>query len=683
MPPVDYLIFATSVGLTAVIVLGWLYRRSVLKLLSLVAGLTVMGLLVAVWFLVQRAESVEKSRLQETVAGLAPTYALEMARLGHADLTFETPPDDPVYLQIIEAQKRWLNANPRLASMYTCRFDGSGKLRFAAACETDYDHSGSYEGEREARVPIGETYEVDAAQKTAIQAAAGGQALFSEEPLTDRWGTWVSAFHPLRDRNGKTEGVMGVDFDATEWIEQIQRARISLLVAYGLGAILALAALGGLGMWMVNRDQHAQLREAVVLRTERAKFETLVDSIEGVVFEMDPLSGRFTYVSRQAATLLNLPLEDWTAEAGFLGLRMHADDAAWAVPARAAALKAGVDYLLEYRLRREEDEVIWVRERGRLTGGSNGPVVRGIIDDITARKAFAEELEATHRQLVVASRQAGMAEVATGVLHNVGNVLNSVNISSSVIHEQLKQSRVSFLKQLSGLIDEQGERLPEFIRDDERGRRIPAFLRELSARITEEHASIGRELTGLVSNVEHIKDIVLMQQGYARLSGRTEKLDLVALLEDALHINESTFARHRIRVVKQLEPVPVVLAERGKVLQILVNLIRNAKHALDDGRKDERVMTLSIMKRGQSHVGIAIEDNGIGIAPEILPRICNYGFTTRTHGHGFGLHSGAAAARDMGGKLTVASPGPGLGATFTLELPVSPEQPESPATSLN
>jgi len=180
-----------------------------------------------------------------------------------------------------------------------------------------------------------------------------------------------------------------------------------------------------------------------------------------------------------------------------------------------------------------------------------------------------------------------------------------------------------------------------------------------------------------------MKEIVLMQQDYARLSGRTEKLDVASLLDDALQINESAFTRHRIRVIKHIENAPPVLAERGKVLQILVNLIRNAKHALDEGREQDRVLTLTIMKNGGDRVKIGVQDNGVGIAAEILPRICTYGFTTRANGHGFGLHSGANAARDMGGSLIVASAGVGMGATFTLELPAAPEERGNTVTTLS
>jgi len=123
--------------------------------------------------------------------------------------------------------------------------------------------------------------------------------------------------------------------------------------------------------------------------------------------------------------------------------------------------------------------------------------------------------------------------------------------------------------------------------------------------------------------------------------------------------------------VRDYQAVPPVFAERGKVLQILINLIRNAKYALDEGRSAGKVITLRIQAGLAGTVRFVVEDNGVGIPPENLARIFGHGFTTRAHGHGFGLHSSALAAKDMGGALTVYSDGPGLGAAFILELPVT------------
>lgn len=164
-----------------------------------------------------------------------------------------------------------------------------------------------------------------------------------------------------------------------------------------------------------------------------------------------------------------------------------------------------------------------------------------------------------------------------------------------------------------------------------------------------------------------------MQQNYSKVSGVVETLPVVELVEDAVRMNAAALARHEVRILREYTEVPFVVVERHKVLQILVNLIRNAKYALDEGGKEDRLLTLRIDRNSGDFVHVSVVDNGIGISPENLTRIFEHGFTTRKEGHGFGLHSGALAAQEMGGTLTVNSDGTSKGATFTLSLPTKPK----------
>ena len=173
-------------------------------------------------------------------------------------------------------------------------------------------------------------------------------------------------------------------------------------------------------------------------------------------------------------------------------------------------------------------------------------------------------------------------------------------------------------------------------------------------------------------NIEHIKEVVAMQQSYAKVSGVFENLPAEQLVEDALAMNMGAFERHGVTVEKDFAPAPLVCVDRHKVLQILINLIRNAKYALDDAKRSDKRLTISIAAGAEQNVRVTLTDNGIGISPENLTRIFGHGFTTRRDGHGFGLHSGANAAREIGGSLTAESEGLGRGATFTLELPTAP-----------
>ena len=190
----------------------------------------------------------------------------------------------------------------------------------------------------------------------------------------------------------------------------------------------------------------------------------------------------------------------------------------------------------------------------------------------------------------------------------------------------------------------------------------------------EEKAENLREVDILVQNIVHVKEIVAMQQNYVKAMGLVESLKVKDLVEDAIRLNNGAMVRHNVTVVQEFDEVPPIQAEKHKALQILVNLLRNAKHACDDSGREDKQITLRITG-GENRVKITVSDNGIGIPAENLARIFNHGFTTRKDGHGFGLHNSANAAKEMGGVLLVYSAGVGQGATFTLELPLVKEGP--------
>ena len=271
-----------------------------------------------------------------------------------------------------------------------------------------------------------------------------------------------------------------------------------------------------------------------------------------------------------------------------------------------------------------------------------------------------------------------MAEVATGVLHNVGNVLNSINISTAILGERLRQSSVESIGKVAALLRQHHDRLGQFMTEDPKGKVLPGYLEQLGEVLLQDRREMQGEIESLVKNVDHIKVIVSMQQSYARVGGVLEELDPKELAEDAIQINSASLQRHGIQLIRNYQPVPRVMVDRHKVLQILVNLISNAKHALDNA--PERRVTMAVSATGSGRVRLTVQDNGIGIPPENLSRIFSQGFTTRKDGHGFGLHSGANAAKELGGFLTVESKGIGHGATFILELPAAnPASAQAPA----
>ncbi len=400
--------------------------------------------------------------------------------------------------------------------------------------------------------------------------------------------------------------------------------------------------------------------------------QALLDGLPDHVYFKDRQS-RFIAASASQARALGA-----ASAAALIGRRdddfFDSDHAARAVADEQMIMRTGEPVL--GKLEREtwpDGHVTWVLTHKLPLRDARGEIMGtfGISRDVTAAKETEFSLQRAERELVDATRTAGVAEVATGVLHNVGNVLNSLNVSAGIVEAGLRQSRLENLAKVSAMLREHSANLGEFLTRDPKGKIIPEFLASLAQHALVERERLLKEAQSFQTNLDHIKEIVAMQQSYATMVGITEPLQPAQMMEDALRMNASALVRHSVRVIREFQPVPPVLAEKGKVLQVLVNLIRNAKYATDGARQEERIITLGVRPADGDRVRFIVEDNGVGIAPENLSRIFTHGFTTRLGGHGFGLHSSLKAAQEMNGTLTAHSDGPGLGAVFTLELPAA------------
>lgn len=284
-------------------------------------------------------------------------------------------------------------------------------------------------------------------------------------------------------------------------------------------------------------------------------------------------------------------------------------------------------------------------------------------------KESGEELEKAHAELVESSRLAGMAEIASGVMHNVNNVLTSINIASSLVTESVRHSKAANLGKVVALFREHQGDLGQFLTQDPKGQQAFGYLGALSDHLIKEQEALIGELAQIQQGTKHIEEIVRAQQNFAKLSGLVETLKVTDVIGDALKM--SVTGKNGLQVVKEIPEDMTVTVEKHKVLQILVNLMRNAKQACD--ASPAKVKTLTIRAtNGGDFVHLAVSDNGVGIDPANMNRMFSHGFTTKKDGHGFGLHSSAAAAKELGGALRVNSDGLGKGATFTLDLPIKP-----------
>jgi PAS domain S-box-containing protein len=403
------------------------------------------------------------------------------------------------------------------------------------------------------------------------------------------------------------------------------------------------------------------------------QYQTLFENANDVVFTLNG-AGQFSVLNKAGERLLGFnrekasqkTLAELVSEDG-QGLLQEMMD-----PDRKKTGERRVELRLDHLNGRVVDLDVsfrGIREHGRLLG------FEAIARDLTERKKTDAKLEKPQKELMHASRQAGMAEVATGVLHNVGNVLNSVNVSGQTALELVKKFRLDPLSKVAALLDA-NKAQPDFLNSDPKGQKLPDYLGQLSVQLVTERESIQQELKSLLESVEHTKDIVAMQQAYAHTGGLRDSLSPAELVEDAIRLNSGALTRHEMTLVREFSPTQKISVDRTRILQVLINLIRNAKYACDDAVSEEKILTVVI---GPSALGVRISviDTGVGIPKENLTKIFAFGFTTRKEGHGFGLHSSALAAKEMGGELIGESDGIGKGAAFHLDLPICSQEKTS------
>jgi signal transduction histidine kinase len=314
------------------------------------------------------------------------------------------------------------------------------------------------------------------------------------------------------------------------------------------------------------------------------------------------------------------------------------------------------------------NDVVHLEAHARIFCNEQGQPLRilGVSWDITDQIRQEARRHELQTQLRDASRDAGMAEVATGVLHSVGNVLNSLGVSASLVQSRLRDSRVGNVRRIVAQLIEQGDQVGHFLVNDERGRQTLSYLAQLGDNLSAENQHLKVEAEAITTHVGHIRTIVAAQQTYARRGGVTEAVDIAELVDNAIAIHFTNMAN--VTIKRDYQPVQQVTLDRHKLIQILGNLLSNARHALNDQNMGHGVLTLRIHADEPGMLAIEVADSGSGIHPQALARLFEFGFTTKKDGHGFGLHTSAILAKDLGGDLTGYSEGTNCGARFVLRL---------------
>jgi PAS domain S-box-containing protein len=492
--------------------------------------------------------------------------------------------------------------------------------------------------------------------------------------LPDGQVGWTSTTKvPLRDAAGKIVGLMGINRDITNLVraeEALRQTRDELEVRVS-------SRTQDLAQANLALEKEIQRRDEVqkALTRSHHTLRMLVDNLPDIIFLKDAES-RFLLVNAACAVQLGISQPEEAVgktDADFvtaeLARRYRADEV--------AIMQSGNSVHQEEPTLHKSTGKIGCSLTTKLSvKDGEGKVIGllGIARDITPLKDAEKKLEAVHKDLVEAARAAGMAEVAIGVLHNVGNVLNSVNVSAGFLRHHFSNSKLASLPKIIQLFREHLGDIQHFLTEDERGRQVVPYMEKLAAILQGEQEVLQREVQNLDDKVKHIAEIVAAQQNHARVCGVVETINLAELVEDALKLHGASYAKHGVSLVREFDPVPAISVDKHKVLQILVNLFNNAKQACEASSQNDKQVTIRINAVGETRIKIQVADNGIGISPDNLTRLFSQGFTTRKDGHGFGLHSGALDARELGGALRVQSDGLGKGATFTLELPTTPPE---------
>jgi signal transduction histidine kinase len=353
------------------------------------------------------------------------------------------------------------------------------------------------------------------------------------------------------------------------------------------------------------------------------------------------------------------------------------DDSHW--QKQMEKLKDKKDIVKQGRYKRKDGSTFFVETSLKLVtqekqGQDKQGYIIAIARDITERKRAETKLKTAQEKLLETAREVGMAEVATGVLHNVGNVLNSVSVTAESIQKRVRNSKISYLSDIVDLLEEHASELGTFMMNEERGKKIPAFLANLSKELVDEQERYLEALEELTKHVQHVGDIIQLQQSHSKTKGLIEPTSIEELVEDTLKINAEMITRNKVQVKREIANLSTILLDRHKVLQILTNLISNAIYALAQSNRDDKILKIQVKESKSGFIRIDVSDNGIGIPKENLTRIFEHGFTTKKTGHGFGLHSTALSANELNGSIKVHSDGPGKGAVFTVELPFKTQE---------
>lgn len=425
--------------------------------------------------------------------------------------------------------------------------------------------------------------------------------------------------------------------------------------------------LSAVAEWLGSIAERKKAEEKMIL------FRNLIERSNDCIFVIEPKWGRFMDANSRACDSLGYTSKELLNTITIKNIDESMPDD-WAWRRQVDELREKSDIVKEAKYRRKDETKFFVETSLKLVTREKQEYIIAIARDITERKRAEAKLKAAQEKLLETARQVGMAEVATGVLHNVGNVLNSVSVTAESVQKRIRKSKITYLSDAVNLLEKHSNDLGTFMTTEQGGKKLPAFLANLSQELVNEQGRCLEALEELTRHVQHVADIIQLQQSYSNTKGLIEPTSIEEMVEDAIKINAESLTRNNVQLVRELADLPAVLFDRHKVLQILTNIISNAVYALSISERDDRILTIRVKEPEGNRFEIEVCDNGIGIPRENMSRIFEHGFTTKKKGHGFGLHSTALSVNELNGTIEAHSDGPSQGALFSIKLPFKTQE---------
>ncbi|MGL1902584.1 MAG: PAS domain-containing sensor histidine kinase [Fibrobacterales bacterium] len=325
-----------------------------------------------------------------------------------------------------------------------------------------------------------------------------------------------------------------------------------------------------------------------------------------------------------------------------------------------------VDY--EMLLKRDDGEEFWSLLTWKLILFKGKESLLFWVHDIDSRKKAEQQLIESQNILIENAHAAGKAEVATSVLHNVGNLLNTLIFSYESMNDIHEGSTAQKLIDASNLLREHEDNLMDFVVNNPKGETLLKYFIALSDECGNERDSMDYHLGRMLDKITAIRDVIRSQQEFATAPVENQEIDPRTVVSDTIEMIGGSLQQYSIQVIQDYHSHKTFVAQKSKVQHILVNLLKNAKEELMFNPFGDRVIVITVGGDAQ-HLSISVSNNGRKIREDLLGKIFSHGFTTKDNGHGFGLHSCANYMTEMGGSISVKN-NESRGVCFTMEFQV-------------